>query len=44
MQVIEQVLSGDDDKARVVFVLPTKALVNQVQAQVYKDYGTVFGR
>jgi hypothetical protein len=41
--VIEQVLSSDDEHGVAVFVLPTKALVNQVQAQVYKDFGTVFG-
>lgn len=41
--MIQQVLQSEDEHAVAVFVLPTKALVNQVQAQVYKDFGTVFG-
>lgn len=31
------------DREYVVFVSPTKALVNQVAADVYRTYGPVFG-
>jgi len=40
--VMESVLRSGDE-GRVVFLAPTKALVNQVAAQVYKDFGNVYG-
>lgn len=40
--VMESVLRSSSD-GRVVFLAPTKALVNQVAAQVYKDFGNVYG-